>query len=1138
MGASTNIETHSSLQGSVFYFVSRYASDSVEFMNRVLTLAHELAEDAVQCGKTWCFGLALELAATVAASPLASSSCYKDWFQGHFSKEPSSDQPHSEVSCQKWAASKPHNSDCCLIHSKNHLQFVCLFLVEFDRRRQCDDSVVWTAPHVMTHLSVLKSFQGQNSPKNDLVIDFIAQERILYSKLQTKEQAENQSMKKAVPEKANDIFSSDACAVVKENITYYREHQHLSPQLKQWKTFQYKKWKAEILPCCLNVSLNDEVNALDSEDLSSDNPDVVHHIRFVFALAKANMVPAQDYARFTESIQHWIDLTRESISNGMRSNRQRKFESSLNSLINALRNIFQRAEAAKFAIDDNVVSEVIDSVSAEIFAYITSRAGLFEPGYRADEESRRELLTLMWSSGFIEVLNTLGPEHLESFCRYQISLLTKLSLSLTSWPVLSDVCAVALSHQHPDCGNTIERMIAFAGVVAVMCSAIDRTATPVLDEALAHFNFIDKTPSGGIWPTQERVIQGSIHLSTLLLALNIVDNNASNHSVAQNTLPSHLLDFGAWWISNFLGEDDDCTRIAGKDRGRYSYWLICLHRSLRQTGWLAWSQQRLKSLETVKNALCFEARYRWIFKDNLRTEENTREKRPLTSRLSQYINLIDCVSQRLQPQEWCQLLLEEMFSTATSSADKANSKPLSVEIEKSLEFLLLLLNSLIHRMDNSSASTSPENKLPYTCLKLTIDKLTMLHGRNADMISRVYWVCAETLRTLCLHKVAGTQLSQLHTVDTNPLLDLFRLVSADLKAHSLLVVGRGIVEQLFDLVKKQCVEDFWGISVTDLPIPLVVEWSLKHKQSHGLQNPAGDTASVKLFNLVDWIGRFSEAMNAAWLSSSSAGLCHGTLDTYNVFGSSLDALKYLIKVTHYLLDGKNYTVHPIDRIRQITSLRRMVELTLDYCACRESETPSFSLCIPQNNKYGVTNLPMHNGIQWLAREWDEETARDQRNYSTTKTNVTTADSMYYQRFIQLTVVALCARSAQGSNNLLDLLDTDLPKHGMFAVFVTSTAHEAGQLEEIISHSSSRWVNAFLLAALNVIGHRKVGQQAMLRRSALDSVLAGSISFRARVKFLVLRILQYGCERRMKLDSTLQRQLIAQWPDIEAQPLLT
>lgn len=1161
-------------RGGVFQLVTRYSSADAEFASLALALAHDLAEDAVLHGKSWLLGHALELVATVAMSPLATPTCYKDWFHSHFGNDVAENLDHANanqdnVRCIK--SSKGGTSGSCrLIHGKNHLQLVCLFLLEFDRRNTREgvdgtesaaSHVIWTSAHVMAHLSVLKGFQGQQSAENALVIDFCAETRVCYTTLLSREQSSGGLVKylPSAPDgssisvgKRRSVFSSEARAVVDENVAYYKNHRSLSPQLKQWKTFQYLKWKSDILPCCLDVSIDDTWKAFDT---SEDKGDAVDQIHFVFALARANMVPAGDYARFLAKVQSWVDRTRLSIAQDMQLKRQRDITSSLRRSVKRLRGLCQHATVVSDSSRKELLPQCLASVSESIFAYLDSRAGLAEAGNAADDQSRSDRMLLLWESAFMEVLNAIGRGGLDEFFAFQVSLLVKFSKATTRWSstgsehstFLEDLSSVALAHRpstRADFTLRLEWTTCFAGVVAAMLATSNQLSSPVVQaDAFREFSVIASFIEARKWPRHAVIVEKALLSTCLLRALASFDteNLQGVYAACASSFPAQIVDFWAWmayrvwressWMVSteaaVFTEVDESHAQTERDA---SDWIYHGQRVLRRTHWLQAFQSRWSFIETAKNMLRFEFVCGSALKDAFESTLHARgAMRSSTSTLQLHREIVNAANPSESLLLWCQWLINEIMSLSSSQpqegADDHPSKS-DVQVEQGthdgLQAAILLLNDLIHRSQQQSAGQPNDVKriLMSQWLGLAAQALAVVDEGAVASRQAMYQFSSDILDVL--RDVETSRLPPLQPVDDHRLMELMRVIAVDLGQPQLSEHARRfLLRPLLELASQQPDRREWRTeSVAELPIALLVEWG--RLPAFDSNERRTEVQNRHLLAIIDWLHGTLSAM-----MTPTTGRSHGHsgrfLPPSSIFKTTAQVLQFLVHATGFVIgSGNNARALVVDpggsQTVRSARIRRMAEVALDACGSANSSADG-----------GLTpgGEALDSLVPWLFGQWRDHVTRSQPS----------GDPLLFQLFLLQLAVRLCTQSSHASKTLLEPLADNEGLRAVFIVLLASVASNSGQLNAIMDHHSALWVNTFpevALVAISCSSGCKTMTLLQPRLPLIEETLGGTTAFRVRAGALVEEVLTYGADHQVDLlVASLKPRVVAQWPHLEA-----
>lgn len=462
-------------------------TDRRDFVDLVLALAHELASDGVQHMDGFALRQGLELVAAVSsvrgsdAVSAADSAgamhvstggdlaeCYREWVRDHFAaydesadgKRPRSDSSATASPTVRRCRRQPTDkASCSLVTTKRHIQFLCAFLLEFDRREYprapTPDShapastqrfPVARSDHVAAHLSMMKTHQPQFST-GGLIMDFCSQTRSRYLELLQLEQAAatavnatpvvNGKAPQAVPSSA---FSTKVRNMVRETIQLYRDTAKLSPQLRQWKMFQPKLWKQELVPCCLAIGVDGPARASsDSVGMSSESSDMLAHVAFVHALAKAGLVTVREYAHFLSSAEEWLNERRATADAlEARTHKRRRSAMEGESATIALARLQAEMTAR---IDSDSVGRESDAPSRDVMDALkdalvdilkvlepASKPGAQTLSLTTDSDSTTSAsMQRLWSDGCVRVLEALGVSHVDAFFAYVVPALEEAS---------------------------------------------------------------------------------------------------------------------------------------------------------------------------------------------------------------------------------------------------------------------------------------------------------------------------------------------------------------------------------------------------------------------------------------------------------------------------------------------------------------------------------------------------------------------------------------------------------------------------------------------------------------------------------------------------------------------------------------
>lgn len=352
--------------------------------------------------------------------------------------------------------------------SKRQIQFLCAFLLEFDRREQptCHSNAgaialypVAKSSHVAAHLSVMKTHQPQ-FPSGGLIMDFCSQTRSRYLELLKIEQATSaaaNSVESATGALQNgkqqrDIVSLHSVKVrtmVREHIQLFRDSAKLSPQLRQWKMFQPQLWKQELIPCCLDIEFDNLSRATSSrrEDRGGDDDGsdrcvaeskLLEHVAFVHALAKSGLVTVHEYSHFLVSAEEWLENRQKRRNLKKKSHkRQRHGAAGGEGLDHALellqlettveRNdgVQRRRKRASPETMDKLRGALESNFESVLNAAKVDRGG---PLQSAVNPLTKQMQTL-WEEGCMRVIRVLGLEQIEAFFTYLVPIFGQSALS-------------------------------------------------------------------------------------------------------------------------------------------------------------------------------------------------------------------------------------------------------------------------------------------------------------------------------------------------------------------------------------------------------------------------------------------------------------------------------------------------------------------------------------------------------------------------------------------------------------------------------------------------------------------------------------------------------------------------------------
>lgn len=477
-------EPKSVVCGALYQLLMSVAAASRDgFVNQVLALAHELADEGLQNMNGFALRQGLELVAAVSSAQVGSKSsphdapssspsgaeradCYREWVRDHFAAHDDGDGKRQRSDSNPTSSNpiagvrrclKQQSGACALVTSKRQIQFLCAFLLEFDRREYPNTGAktpstrfpVARPDHVAAHLSVMKTHQPQFS-SGGLIMDFCSQTRSRYLELLQMEQAAaaaGNTMKAAGTElsgKASAVlatYSAKVRTMVRENIQLYNDTSKLSPQLRQWKMFQPKLWKQELIPCCLDIQYaSGEVphGQGDGEPVhrAAAESDLLAHVAFVHAMAKSGMVSVREYALFLSSAERWLDERRATM-NGLKKRAHKRRRSAMegDELERALERLQAEMEAqgktrsswgASLSVSENTMDALKQALGSTL-SMLQDTTPRARSGEREVESVTSKPMQRLWDDGCVRVLEMLGLEQVDTFFAYLVPILVRSS---------------------------------------------------------------------------------------------------------------------------------------------------------------------------------------------------------------------------------------------------------------------------------------------------------------------------------------------------------------------------------------------------------------------------------------------------------------------------------------------------------------------------------------------------------------------------------------------------------------------------------------------------------------------------------------------------------------------------------------
>lgn len=334
--------------------------------------------------------------------------------------------------------------------SKRQIQFLCAFLLEFDRREQqneADGGAVSQYPmakseHVAAHLSVMKTHQRQ-FPSGGLIMDFCSQTRSRYLELLKKEQSTAQvaatsgsvdtgKLQKSGRSKQPSVHSVKIQSMVRENIQIYRDTKKLPSQLRQWRMFQPQLWKKEFVPCCLDVeydSLGDHEASSAGDAQGTAEHKVLEHASFVHALATTGVISPQEYSQFVSKVEAWVEERQTAIQKKRIYKRQRQdLGKGLSHAVERLQLEMAPGKETELWEPRRVPQERMEMLGYALESTLDSLRQSVVTASQPNSASNAQAASQMqsvWEDGCVRVLACLGLSELDAFFAYLVPVLAR-----------------------------------------------------------------------------------------------------------------------------------------------------------------------------------------------------------------------------------------------------------------------------------------------------------------------------------------------------------------------------------------------------------------------------------------------------------------------------------------------------------------------------------------------------------------------------------------------------------------------------------------------------------------------------------------------------------------------------------------
>lgn len=1128
--------------------IADFSICSTEFASHSLTLAHQLADDALMQLNASLLLQSLDLAAAVAASLPEQNAieCYETWFRAHFSA-------HDEQNAGKPAGCDRRclNAVCSLIISKRQLQFICAFLLEFGHRLTGKSSSrselsLSSTDQLGIHLRVMKSHQGKHSMEG-LIMDFCGQTRSSIHVLRAKEQ----SIDTSVPAASNVhgasptsvLYPMKTRTLVQEQVALLRIQGKLSPEVPQWRLFQSQEWKQNILPYCLDLSAH---MALKSPTFAKA-PDIplLDQVAFVNELAKRGMVPSKDYAVFLGEAEQCLERIE---FNGKKTSYKRRRSTIGKELKEAARQFqlhcptMKEAEALLESDSRNAILENLEVCIAKALEAMERRVD-----DDVQDAISEDLLTkLVWDKGFVQVLGILTLDQLGRFFQYQLSVLH--SVGKTNKQCFGNILARLIRFGmnqirwtgalHPD---DLNKLCCMCGILAAMTDTnmvlpihAWITAFRQVDESCLKSEFdsssqqlrclissvflcargflpvsVELYPSKLILPSYDSspglqmliwlAIMSQCHgLYRNTYSLVDADANPKHWSLQTLLLSSqNMLSQQQWcheFAINYLGvlESKQVKQILATEFRVGIEILIDYDEQSLLVDSLAWIQSEVAMIATVSKNYTLatvEDIGKWIVEAIIDTAQASTLSQIKVSTLLLLLNETMHNAQKIRAQ------------TETSATFQARSGNTQRE-----SFLDFVLTTFIQRIDDHLHSNSVGRSELFNCvmeilalcLHHQIPKTTetpALLERLLDYVAqnfhkRMTW---DWLRVLFLLSAHGG------------------LLKAEYKTSTLSVVHRvenSIVVQ-FALDHPRLRQELAnGPLMLDTDTNLFFQW-LSRVCSELLK----ESAQVH-----------KEIRNGYQLSDDSV---------LSIFPTVLEQVKFKIQVARNLLEFEILSPPSTS-----SSLKKRENAYLRNLACavlRESSSHANG----GNDQRWSGELAC-----WLCQEWITMSSKPASSSQEVQPDL--PHSLFQLLLMQITA-ELCSQFTGVGRKLLQSWNSKssgsstTAMNAVFTVLVGATINQTtSQLESVLSMNGSLWVNEFPRMALllhkcskllSVKANANEGDAANMR--LVLSVVCCTDSFQKELEQLLQRVLHFGVEKRIDvLDANLPTQLIQAWPHLE------
>ncbi|KAF1315102.1 hypothetical protein FI667_g16248, partial [Globisporangium splendens] len=972
------------IRDALYQLIQHLASKQTEFVAQLLTVAHEMANEGVQGMNGNLLQHALELVAAVSEVPFSHEpstaptnvvvDCYRGWFHDHFAADDLShdrsmfgqggqgvDTQQAALRCQK-----PRQA-CKLVTSKRQIQFLCAFLLEFDRRadesNEPNDSVLQypaaKSDHVAAHLSVVKTHQPQ-FPSGGLIMDFCSQTRSRYLELLEQEQTAAQpstdsdssnvglGTSGAKSKQQLSLHSMKVRDMVRENIHIYEDTKKLSPQLRQWQMFQPQLWKQEFVPCCLDIEydgLEDIDEATSGKDavISNSQPEtkVLAHASFVHALATTGVISLQEYAQFLSKVEDWVH-TRQTRFHRKRSYKRQRQEigkglsHAVESLQHELRS--DESEAALLPSRKKVPPAQMEMLTSALESALSSLA-YSVAGFASQPNSAAPSVSPMrslWGDGCMKVVGVLGLSQLDAFFAYLVPLLVRTSSSqdLESKELkgesqseadvleaFTQFCILQVSWTRSLQDETL--LLETSCLCAVLAALLARSENASKNDRADSVRFlqqIDDThlvEDGGSDAVQsdsrnERMIKRSLFYTSILRALAAVSMDTQASTVLallhSETLQSGTRDFVSWLVFRSTIATNPSREVH----------LSLLADNFCAISQMRWYNQVLDPMKKIKDRVrsLFEFEFRYGLK--LFGESDVRSQ--LASNVSGHTEWVqaqlDVVEDIVQNHaasvedvmEW---LIEAIVSECSI---KSEEKGELLEADSAIAQMLLLLNDLMHKASaqsltsdlgwKNSPSRSNERILAY--FMSSVQKARESRDRRRYVSHQLRHHGFEVLEICARH-----QCRAISSQTANSALELINYIGENyfhdqILPWSLLRALFVYLTQVLASATSSSMQNAIDI-LRNCSVAIICRCGLEYRRIQALVQDPDNRTNVQFLSLLEWVHRFCDQVldqEPAQFAQAPSDTIRAAHNAVDIFPTEVEIMKYRIRLIKLLFRWK------------------------------------------------------------------------------------------------------------------------------------------------------------------------------------------------------------------------------------------